>query len=258
MRKTLILTYGLACYAIALVNFAYTAGFLGNFLVPNSIDSPRTTPILQALLIDTALLLLFAVQHSVMARPAFKRWWTRYVPEPAERSTYVLFSSLCLFLLFWLWQPIGGVVWNVTDPTARTALYALYAVGWAFLLYITFVINHFDLFGLRQVWLAFRGRPYTRLHFVTPLPYRLVRHPLYIGWFTIFWASPTMTAAHAFFALMTTAYILIAIQLEERDLATAFPEYHTYRQQVPMLIPTPTRKTTPTSTPTPTLDTDPA
>jgi protein-S-isoprenylcysteine O-methyltransferase Ste14 len=259
MRKTLVLTYGLVSYALSLVCFVYAIGFLGNVLVPKSIDSPRTVPVLQAFLIDTGLLALFAIQHSVMARPTFKRWWTRYVPEPIERSTYVLFSSVCLFLLFWLWQPIGGQIWHATDLTARVILRTLYAAGWIVVLYITFVINHFDLFGLRQVWLYFRGREYTRLHFVTPAPYRIVRHPLYVGWLMTFWATPDMTAAHAFFALMCTAYILVAIQFEERNLADAFPEYETYRQKVPMLIPTRGGATPNAPAPRPvTTDADPA
>jgi protein-S-isoprenylcysteine O-methyltransferase Ste14 len=173
-----------------------------------------------------------------MARPAFKRWWTRIVPEPAERSTYVLASSLALLLLFWQWRPIGGVVWQVEHPVVAAALYGLFAVGWLTVLVTTFLINHFDLFGLRQVWFYLRGEPYRPLGFVTPGPYRHVRHPLYVGWLFAFWATPTMTAAHLLFAIMTTAYILIAIQLEERDLVDIFGErYAQYRRSVPMLVP---------------------
>jgi methanethiol S-methyltransferase len=173
----------------------------------------------------------------VMARPAFKRVWTRVVPEPVERSTYVLASSLALILLFWLWQPLGGVVWDVQNPVGRAILWGGFAFGWGLVLITTFLINHFDLFGLRQVWFHLRGQPYRPLTFGTPGPYRLVRHPLYVGWFFAFWATPTMTVAHLVFAVMTTAYILVAIQFEERDLVAAHPEYASYRARVPMLIP---------------------
>jgi protein-S-isoprenylcysteine O-methyltransferase Ste14 len=217
--------------------FLYTVGFIGGFLTPTSLDDPREGSLASALVIDLGLLALFAVQHSGMARPGFKRWLTRFIPGPAERSTYVLLSSAALFVLFWQWQPLGGVVWEVTGDTARAAVFALYAVGWVIVLGTTFLINHFDLFGLRQVWLAFRGVPYTPLRFATPLPYRMVRHPLYIGWLTVFWAAPTMTAAHLLFAIGTTAYILAAIRWEERDLVSAHPEYAAYRRRVPMLLP---------------------
>ena len=247
MRKVLYLIYGVVCYAVFFATFCYAAGFLGNLLVPKSIDSPRTGPIEYAVLINLGLLTLFSIQHSVMARPVFKRWWTQYVPEPIERSTYVLLSSVCLVLVFWLWQPIGGLVWNVTNPIARGVLYAIFAAGWIIILYTSFLIDHFDLFGLRQVWLYFRGRPYTHSGFKTPGAYRFVRHPLYVGWFLAFWATPVLTVAHVFFALVTTAYILIAIQFEERDLANVFPQYEAYRRDVPMFIPRPSRGTTPLS-----------
>ncbi len=237
MKRSLILLYGVICYAVFFATFLYAIGFIGNLWVPKAMDSTRETSVATAVLIDLGLLALFALQHSVMARPAFKRMWTRVIPESAERSTYTLLSSLALILLFWLWRPIGGVVWSVENEAARVALYAAYAFGWALLLYTTFLLNHFDLFGLRQVWLQFRGRPYAHLPFRTPTLYRWVRHPLYVGWLVIFWATPTMTVTHLLFALMTTAYILIAIQFEERDLVAALPEYSEYRKRVPMLVP---------------------
>ena len=237
MKRTLVLLYGLVCYAVFFATFLYAIAFLGNFLIGNPIDATPTVGTGQAIAVNIGLLALFALQHSIMARPAFKRWWTRFVPAAAERSTYVLFSSLALILLFWLWQPIGAVIWQVDSPLAKGVLYAGYASGWILLLLSTFLINHFDLFGLRQSWLYFRGRPYTEIAFRTPSLYKVVRHPLYVGWLLTFWCTPTMTAAHLLFALMTTAYILIAIRLEERDLTRAFPEYESYRSKVPALIP---------------------
>jgi len=173
-----------------------------------------------------------------MARQGFKNWWTQFVSKPIERSTYVLFSSLCLIALFYLWQPIGGTIWNITNPTGVAILYALFASGWLLVLVTTFLLNHFDLFGLRQVWLYLRGKAYTQLTFATPGPYKYVRHPLYVGWLLAFWATPTMTMTHMVFALITTAYILIAIQFEERDLVDIHGKvYADYRRQVPMLLP---------------------
>jgi protein-S-isoprenylcysteine O-methyltransferase Ste14 len=237
MKRLLVLLYGVVCYAVFFATFLYGIGFIGNFLVPNSLDSRLQTGLGEALAIDLGLLAIFALQHSVMARPAFKRQWTRFVPVVMERSTYTLLSSLALILLFWQWRPIGAVIWNVESDLARGLFYAGFAFGWVLLLVSTFQINHFDLFGLRQVWLYFRGRPYTEIAFRTPALYKVVRHPLYVGWLFTFWCAPTMTAAHLLFAVMTTAYILIAIQFEERDLTRAFPEYETYRKRVPMLVP---------------------
>jgi protein-S-isoprenylcysteine O-methyltransferase Ste14 len=237
MKRIAIFAYGIISYAIFFVTFLYAAGFVGGFLVPTTLDAEAGMPLWQALSIDIALLGLFAIQHSVMARPAFKRRWTRIVPESAERSTYVLFSSLALIALFVWWQPLGGVVWDVHHPGARAGLYGLFAFGWLLVLVTTFLINHFDLFGLRQVWIQLRGRDYTPVPFVVPWPYRLVRHPLYVGWLFAFWATPTMTLSHLAFALITTAYILIAIRMEERDLIAAHPEYAEYRKRTPMLVP---------------------
>jgi methanethiol S-methyltransferase len=235
--RLVVFTYGVACYAVFLLTFLYAIGFVGNVWVPKSIDSPATVPLGRALLIDLGLLALFAVQHSVMARPAFKRWLLRLVPAAVERSTYVLCASLALIALFTFWQPLGGVVWQVDDPIGSAALYGLFGFGWALVLVSTFQINHFDLFGLRQVWLYLHGRPNTPLPFKTPWLYRHVRHPLYIGFFFAFWATPTMTVTHLLFAVATTVYILIAIQLEERDLVDAHPEYADYLRRVPMLVP---------------------
>ncbi len=237
MKRFAILLYGVASYALFFATFCYAAGFVGNFLVPKSIDSAPTVSFTIALLTNLGLLGLFAIQHSVMARPAFKRWWTRWIPTEAERSTYVLFSSAALIALFVLWQPMGGVVWQIDSGLGQALMYLLFASGWGLVLLSTFLINHFDLFGLRQVWLQFRGRPYSALPFATPGAYRWVRHPLYTGWLLAFWATPTMTAAHLVFALATTAYILLAIQFEERDLMDAHPEYRAYRESVPMLFP---------------------
>ena len=238
MNRLLAFLYGAVCYVIFFATFLYAIGFVGDFVVPKAIDSDPSGATGAALLVDALLLGVFAVQHSVMARPAFKRWWIRFVPPALERSTYVLCASLALILLFWKWQPIGGEIWSVQNETARYALWALCAFGWAVVLTSTFLISHFDLFGLRQVYLYYSGRPYTRVQFGTPFFYKYVRHPLYLGFILAFWATPHMTAAHLVFALATTAYILIAIQFEEHDLIRSIgAPYEDYRRRVPMILP---------------------
>jgi protein-S-isoprenylcysteine O-methyltransferase Ste14 len=249
MKKLLVFGYGVKAYLLFFVTYLYAAGFVGNLVVPKSLDSTPTAPFGTALLINLGLLGLFAIQHSVMARPWFKRVLVRLVPQAAERSTYVLASSLALILLFWQWSPLGGVVWDIQNQTGRALMYAAFAFGWSLVFVTTLLINHFDLFGLRQVWLYLRGREYRSLQFVTPGPYRLVRHPLYLGWLFAFWATPTMTVTHLLFAVMTTGYILVAIQFEEHDLVNAHPEYAEYRRRVPMIVPMPTRPTADTREP---------
>jgi protein-S-isoprenylcysteine O-methyltransferase Ste14 len=237
MKRWSVLLFGLMSYGLFLLTFLYLAGFVGGFVTPTRLDGPLTVPLGEALAVDACLILLFGLQHSVMARPAFKAWLTRFVPQPAERSVYVLASNAALALMFWQWRPLGGIIWSAESDIGLAASWALFAIGWLTVLYTTFLINHFDLFGLRQVWLYFRGRPYTPLSFVVPGPYRHIRHPLYVGWMIAFWATPVMTAAHLIFAVGMTAYMLIAIWFEERDLVRAHAGYAGYRAEVPMLIP---------------------
>ena len=236
--RILFFVYGCAAYLLFLATFLYAIAFIGGFGVPVILDGPATTPFATALMINAGLLAVFAVQHSVMARPWFKRWWTQVVPWAIERSTYVLFASLALDLLFWQWRPLGGVVWNVEQPMLRAIVWAVFALGWLQVLVMTFLIDHFDLFGLRQVWLYLRGKQYTRVNFATPAPYRVIRHPLYLGFMIAFWAAPTMSVTRLVFAIATTAYMLIAIQFEEHDLVHEHgAPYEDYRRRVPMIIP---------------------
>lgn len=238
-RRILVLGYGLASYLLFLIAFSYAVVFVGGIVVPRTVDHGIDGASFGvALAINTALLGLFAVQHSVMARPAFKRWWTRFVPPAIERSTYVLLASLVLLLLYWQWRTMPAAVWEVDQPVLRALLWALFAAGWATVLAATFMVDHFELFGLRQVFTAWRGTPRRETGFQATLLYRLVRHPLMLGFLVAFWATPSMTAGHLLFAIATTGYILIAIQLEERDLTAELgDDYRVYRNSVPMLVP---------------------
>ena len=234
--------YGTVCYALFLGVFTYAIGFVANLVVPRSIDDAVAASPIQAVIVNVSLLTLFALQHSVMARPAFKRWWTRYVPPSVERSTYVVLASACLALLFWQWRSIDVVVWDARPEPARIALAALSLTGWAIVLASTFMIDHFELFGLKQVLSTWRSKSKAGEGFRTVLLYRVVRHPLMLGFLIAFWATPTMTAGHLLFAAVTTGYILVALRLEERDLVDDLGEDYTrYRQQVPMLLPRLTR-----------------
>jgi len=231
--------YGLACYAIFFGSFLYAIGFVGDFIVPKTIDSGPSAAMPEALITDVLLLGLFAVQHSVMARPGFKAAWTRIVPRSVERSTFVLFSSLLLALIFWKWQAIPAVVWDISTPALRSLVLVLFALGWLVLLLSTFMINHFDLFGLRQVYLRMRGQEYTPLNFTQKAFYKFVRHPIMLGFVIAFWAAPHMSVGHLVFSIATTGYILVGIFLEERDLMKYHSaEYGAYRARVPMLFPT--------------------
>lgn len=244
--RTLAIGYGAVCYLMFLAVFAYAIGFVGDIVVPRSVDHAISAPTGQAVVVDVVLLGLFGVQHSVMARPAFKRWWTRFVPQPIERSTYVLASNLVLAVMFWQWRSMPAEAWHVESPAVRLVIWVLFWLGWGIALVSTFLISHVDLFGLRQVYLFWRGQPQSGIGFRAPLLYRVVRHPLMFGFFIAFWAAPTMTAGHLLFAMVTTGYIVIAVQLEERNLLDALgDQYRDYRQEVSMLMPLPRRKSAP-------------
>lgn len=245
MSKTITLIYGIFCYLFFFAVFSYTILFIGNIWVTPGLDTIASSNFIQALAIDIALVVAFGLQHSIMARPAFKKQWTKIVPPAAERSTYVLASAVFLGLIVYFWQPLGGVLWQIENPIAVAVIYTLFALGWGLVFLSTFLINHFDLFGLRQVWLNFRDQPYTTLKFETPWLYRYMRHPLYTGFMLALWAAPTMTAAHFIFALLLTIYILIGSRLEEKDLEHALPEYKRYKDEVPMFFPNLTRNSQP-------------
>jgi methanethiol S-methyltransferase len=236
--KLLAFVYGFASYGIFLVSFLYAIGFVSGLMVPKTIDTGPVAPMLQAVIIDLLLMSVFAIQHSVMARRQFKQWWTQFVPKPIERSTYVLFSSLALVLLFWQWRPIPAVVWEVTDPPIAMVILGLSLIGWLIVLTSTFLINHFELFGVHQVANNLAGRPMPAQRFRTPLFYKFVRHPIYLGFIIAFWAAASMTIGHLLFAAVTTAYIFVGILLEERDLVDLFgDDYRRYKDRVSMLLP---------------------
>lgn len=243
MKKHLFLLYGVVSYALFFVTFLYAVGFMGNLIVPKSIDSGEEGSMTTAIIINVILLSLFALPHSIMARPAFKKAWTKIVPEPIERPTYVLQSTLLLILVFWQWRPMTGVIWDVSEQPVAYIFWALFFGGWGLVLLSSFFIDHFDLFGLRQPWLYWQGKEYTSKPFATPGLYRFIRHPLYLGWFLFFWATPAMTYGHLLFAAVSSAYILVAVQLEERDLVDIFGEdYVNYKKTTPMILPIPKKK----------------
>jgi len=238
MSPILAFLYGLTSYAIFFATFLYAIGFVTGFVVPKTLDAGAVVPLTEALFVDIVLMSVFAIQHSVMARKWFKMWWTKYVPQPIERSTYVLAASLALILLFWQWRPIPSVIWRFTNSGMATAMSALSLLGWLIVLASTFMVNHFELFGLHQVANNLTGRPMPSPRFRTPLLYKFVRHPIYLGFIIAFWAAPTMTAGHLLFAAVTTAYIFVGIFLEERDLVEVFgDDYRCYRKRVAMLAP---------------------
>lgn len=238
MGRISILVYALVCYLIFLVTFLYAIAFVGNLGVPTSIDGGTPGPLATAIVIDLVLLGLFAVQHTIMARPQFKAWWTRFVPRPMERATFVLFASLILILLFRYWEPIGGVVWDLRGGVGQTVMWVLFALGWALVLISTFMIDHFELFGLSQAYRNFKGQEQPAIQFKEPGLYKVVRHPIMLGFIIAFWATPVMTMGHLLFAVATTAYIFIGLAFEERDLlASLGNSYADYRKRVPMIIP---------------------
>lgn len=244
LARSAMFAYGLFAYSVFFFTFLYAIGFVGNFLVPKSIDSGPPSAILPAIAINGAILALFVVQHTIMARPAFKRWWTTIVPAPIERATFVLLASVILLLLFWLWRPLPQVIWHVEHPAARTTLHSLSLTGWAIVLLSSFMVSHFDLFGLRQAWFGLRNRAYRPIGFRLVGLYKLVRHPLMVGFLIAFWATPDMTLGHLFFAIMTTGYIFLGTAVEERDLEAQLGDaYRAYQRRVRGFLPIPRRTT---------------
>jgi protein-S-isoprenylcysteine O-methyltransferase Ste14 len=250
MSRIIAFLYGLVAYLVFFGTILYAIGFVTGLVVPKTIDTGTVVPLAEALIVNVLLMSLFAVQHSVMARKQFKEWWTQYVPKPIERSTYVLLASLALVLLFWQWRPIPTVVWQIADPQLALGVLVLSFVGWGLVFTSTFLINHFELFGLHQVANNLVGRPMPAIRFKTPVLYKVVRHPIYLGFIIAFWAAPIMTAGHLLFAAVTTAYIFVGIFLEERDLVELFgDEYRRYRQRVAMIVPFLGAATAPTDKP---------
>lgn len=239
MKKSLIFIYGIICYAIFLISFLYAIPFIGDFWVSKTVNTGTQTPVIQAVIINLVLLSLFAIQHTIMARQPFKKWLTQYIPWAMERSTFVLLSSLILLLLYWQWRPIPGVIWEVENQFLSGLIYAIFAIGWLIVFLSTFMINHFDLFGLKQVYEYLRNIEPQPPKFRVRYFYRFVRHPIMTGFIIAFWASPVMTTGHLLFAAVTTVYIIIAVKfLEEKDLERIHGEkYREYKEKVPMLIP---------------------
>ena len=242
MSRTFMLNYGVLCYALFALTLLYAIGFVGNLVVPKSIDSGEASPIWLALLVNGGILGLFAIQHTIMARPGFKKWWTKFVPRPIERSTFVLFTCVILLLLFWQWRAVPTTVWEVSNPALAGVLWGIQFAGWGLVLISSLLINHFELFGLRQVWVHWRGEEVPGPTFRLPFLYRIVRHPLMVGFLLAFWATPHMTVGHLMFAGITTGYIFFGTWIEERDLIAEFGEsYLEYRRRVRGLLPLPKR-----------------
>ncbi len=245
MGRVATLVFGVISYLIFFVTFLYAIGFIGNLVVPKTIDTGTSSSFAKALIINTLLLGLFALQHSLMARQSFKHWWTKIIPKQTERSTYVLISSLLLILLFWQWKPMTGIVWDTSGTIGGTILLVIFALGWSLVLFGSFMIDHFELFGLKQVFFYFNEWEYQAPEFQAPYLYKYVRHPLMLGFILAFWAIPTMTVGHLMFSIVTTVYILVGVTFEERSLVNYHGEkYRRYREQVPMLIPIPGMKYT--------------
>ena len=243
VSRLLLFLYGAIVYVLFLGTFTYAIGFVGNLLVPKGIDDGAVGPMSTAILVNALLLGTFAIQHTIMARPAFKAWWTRIIPAPIERSTFVLVTCVIMIAMYWQWRPMPEIVWQVTSPAASAVLWATCAFGWLLVLYSTFCIDHFDLFGLKQVWRNLRGTFVDKPHFVTPWLYKIIRNPLMAGFMIAFWATPVMSQGHLLFAIMTTGYMLFGIQVEERDLLRALgDDYRRFREETPMLLPLPRRK----------------